>query len=134
MGCVLRVYGTEFGVKDFLRESHLQPYEISLKGELTAASKLSEHSGLKIDISEADFGNLPEQIADAIFYLKRNKNELHRLRHYAGVEAACLDFAIVKRDVFCQYDTFPAELLYLAEELGLDIELTQFSAEETENE
>ena len=37
---------------------------------------------------------------------------------------------ITERDVFCQQDTLPSELLYLAGSIGLDIDLSQFPAVE----
>ncbi len=138
MGCVLRAFGSEFTVDGFLVESRLKPYEIYHKGKPRVEDKpdgeVNDKSGLKIDVSEADFDDLKGQVTDAIFFLKRNRKELKRLCRFAGVEGACLDFALIKRDVSCQYDILPAELLYLAGIIGLDIELTQFSEEKTEEE
>ena len=138
MGCVLRTYGSEFLVDRFLEESTLTPYEIHHKGEprLSTTQELHESSGLKVEVSNAEFEDLKKQVADAISFLKAYRKELERLCRFPGVEGACLDFAWTKRDVFCQYDTLPAELLYLAGSVGLDISLSQFppTAENTTDE
>jgi hypothetical protein len=138
MGCVLRAYGSEFKVDSFLRDSSLKPYSIYRRGEPRFENKpdgeLNDSSGLKIDVSDAEFEDLHGQVAGAISFLRRNQKELKRLRRFPGVERACLDFALSKRDVPCQYDTFPAELLYLAGGVGLDIELSQFPAIEDAEE
>lgn len=134
MGCVLRAYGSEFVVDSFLEESNLKSYAIYRRGqprfEDEFDGKLNDSSGLKIDVSDAKLEDLQRQVADAILFLKRNRKELKRLRRFNGVEGACLDFALIKRDVPCQYDTLPAALLSLAGSLGLDIELSQFPPRE----
>ncbi len=138
MGCVLRAYGSEFMVDRFLEESSLNPYAIYRRGEPRSENKpngeLNDNSGLKISVSDAEFEDLQVQVADAISFLKRNRKELKRLCRFTGVEGACLDFALSKRDVFCQYNTLPAALLYLAGSIGLDIELSQFPARENAEE
>ncbi len=128
MGCVLRAYGSEFQVDSFLQGSSLTPYEIYRKGEERSTEhEVHDSSGLKVEVSSAEFEDLQKQVADAISFLKTYWKELKRLRTYPGVEGASLDFALTKRDVFCQYDTLPAELLYLAGGVGLDIDLSQFA-------
>lgn len=135
MGCVLRTYGSEFHVDRFLQGSSLTPYEIYRKGELRATKQEAhDSSGLKVEVSTAEFEDLQKQVADAIAFLKTYRQELERLRSYPGVEGASLDFALTKRDVFCQYDTLPAELLHLAGGVGLDIVLSKFAPGENEEE
>ena len=119
-------------VDRFLEESGLKPYEVYRKGEPSHRTKTDstfhDSSGFKVAVSDAEFEGLQKQIADAISFLKQNRQELERLRGFPGVEGACLDFALNKRDVFCQQDTLPAELLYLSGSIGLDIDLSQFPA------
>lgn len=135
MGCVLRAYGSEFQVDRFLEGSSLTPYEIYRKGELRSTKQeMHDGSGLKIEVSTAEFEDLQKQVADAIAFLKNNRKELEKLCSYPGVEGASLDFALTKREVFCQYDTLPAELLHLAGSVGLDIDLSQFAPRENEAE
>jgi hypothetical protein len=125
-------------VDSFLQESSLKPYNVYHKGEprpgAATDSALHDKSGLKIEVSNAEFEDLPKQVADAISFLKQNRAELEKLCRLPEVERACLDFGLNKRDVFCQQDTLPAELLYLAGSIGLDIELSQFPAVEDAEE
>jgi len=123
-------------VDRFLEESSLTPYDVYRKGELRLVTnqQLHESSGLKVEVSNAEFEDWQKQVADAISFLKQNRKELERLCRFPGVEGACLDFALSKRDVFCQQDTLPAELLYLAGSIGLDISLSQFPPEESAEE
>ena len=125
-------------VDHFLEESSLKPYDVYRKGEprrrTETDSAFHDSSGFKVAVSDAEFDDLQKQVADAIFFLKQNRQELERLCRFPGVEGACLDFALNKRDVFCQQDTLPAELLYLAGSIGLDIDLSQFPAVENAEE
>jgi hypothetical protein len=125
-------------VDSFLKESSLKPYDVYRKGEPRRRTKtdsaLHDDSGLKVEVSDAEFEDLQKQVADAISFLKQNRQELETLCRFPGVERACLDFGLNKRDVFCQQDTLPAELLYLAGSIGLDIDLSQFPAVENAEE
>ena len=121
-------------VDSFLKGSSLKPYDVYRKGEPRHSPKsdfaLHDKSGFKVGVTEADFEDLPKQIEAAISFLKQNQQELEKLCRVPEVERACLDFGLNKRDVFCQQDTLPAELLYLAGSIGLDIDLSQFPAVE----
>ena len=119
-------------VDRFLEESSLKPYDVYHKGELRleTSQQLHDSSGFKVEVSAAEFEDFEKQVADAISFLKQNRQELERLRGFPGVEGASLDFGLYKRDVFCQRDTLPSELLYLAGGIGLDIDLSQFPAVE----
>ncbi len=83
---------------------------------------------LSIETSKADFDNLNKQIADTIRYLKRNKDKLAYVASTKGIDHAILNFGINlridKKKVLYQSDKFPSELLKLAGDLGLDIELS----------
>ena len=67
---------------------------------------------------------------DAIEFLTHNKTQLHQIMSLPGVEGA-LDFGIVWRDVAFQCDYFPPELIRIAGELGLGIELSQYPPSES---
>jgi hypothetical protein len=125
-------------VDRFLEESSLKPYDVYRKGEPSQRTKTDttfhDSSGLKVAVSDAEFEDLQKQVADAISFLKQNRQELERLCGFPGVEGACLDFALNKRHVFCQQDTLQSELLYLAGSIGLDIDLSQFPAVENAEE
>lgn len=134
MSCVLRAHGSDFLVDLFLQESDLIPCTVYRKKEPRSPAsepqrKVHESSGLHVDVSGADFGNLHDQIQDAISFLQKHKMELERLCKFPGVERVILDFGIAKRATAAQYDHFPPELLYLAGSLGIGIELSQYPIE-----
>jgi hypothetical protein len=58
----------------------------------------------------------------AIAFLKANQVELEQL----GIERIDLDFGIQDRDVAVQGDYFPPELLRLAGNLNIGIEVTRY--------
>lgn len=76
--------------------------------------------------SEAGMDNVLQQIKDAIHFLKINHDELAKLQAFPGAETVCLDFGIEDRDVGLQCDRFPPELLRLAGNLGIGIEITRY--------
>lgn len=52
---------------------------------------------------------------------------------YPGVEEMCLDFAIRRRDIVAQSDLFPAELLWQAGALDIDLVVTHYAIAEEES-
>ena len=100
--------------------------------------KKKRFSGLSIKVSDADFNNLTQQIKDTIDFLKENKDKLWHISQTSEVEHATLDFGIELRidfqKVVYQFERFPNELLKLAGDLGLEIELSLYpqSVEEPE--
>ena len=133
MSCVLRVSGKNFDVDSYLQESKLKVISVYYEGKPRMESKLdskkNEKSGFNIGVSEGDFNDLDKQIKDAIQFLKENSDKLNKLNDFlinikdSGI---CLDFGIKKRNTVVQSNSFPSELLTLAGDLGLDIELTQY--------
>lgn len=132
MSCILTISGRNLNVDAFTDTTKLRPYRKSYKGQpkfntKPDGEKLS-HSSLSIETSKADFDNLRKQIADTIRFLKRNKDKLTHIASTKGVDHAVLDFGIDlridKKMILTQSETFPSELLKLAGDLGLDIELS----------
>jgi len=128
---VIRVYGRDFDVDTFVATCTLPVCTVKRRGEpVLAASqpdgRRHEQSGVHVLASDADFTLFPAQVGDAIAFLRSHGVELRRLRTFAGVETATLDFGIERRDVAVQSDRLPAELLRLAAALDLDIELSQY--------
>lgn len=81
-----------------------------------------------IEVSET-WGDLKPQIVDAIEFLKENELELSRLSTYPGVTKLCLDFPYERRKgAVTQTDSLPAELLLLAGQLGIAIDMTLYPA------
>jgi hypothetical protein len=132
MSCILTISGRNFDVDCFVDKSKLRPYRKSYKGQPRLKTKPDgeklSRSSISIQTSKAGFDNLKKQIADTIRYLKRNKDKLAHIGSTKGIEYAVLDFGIDlridRKQVLTQSDTFPNELLKLAGDLGLDIELS----------
>jgi len=133
MACILTISGENLDVEEFIQKTGLQPYKKFIKGEPTIRTKPEgkKHpfSGLSLEASGADFNQLEKQIEDAIKFLKLNKGKLRQISATKEVDFATLDFGIELRidfeSVVYQFEHFPSELLKLAGELeiGLDISL-----------
>ena len=137
MSCMLRVGGVDLNV-DRLLEFDLKPDSMYRKGEPQSPKSKSKSthptSGVRYVVSNADFDQFEEQKKDAINFMRDNACSIREIMSAAGVDGAELDFGIDKRDVFVQCDSFPAELVRLAGELGLDIMLSQYPTPEEKSE
>src|SRR5205823_6710754 len=102
MSAVIRVYGTDFDVDAFLSHCALPVCAVKHRGEPVFSGSQPDGrrhgaSGVHVLASEADFNEFPAQVNDAIAFLRGNDVELRRLRTFAGVETATLDFRIERR-------------------------------------
>lgn len=134
MACVLRAIGTEFDVDGFLKDSSLPHEAVFHRGEPRApadpgGAKRSA-SGFNAPVSAAGFDDLDAQIQDATHFLREHEDELRRLGRFPGVEEVCLDFGIARRDVAAQSDLFPADLLWQAGALDIDLVVTHYAVSE----
>lgn len=130
MSCLFRATGLNFNVDDFLSHSCLVPDSIWCKGELRTGDKVHQTSGFSLVASEVGFDNLPKQVQDAIIFLKRNEQQIHKLQLFSGEVEMYLDFAIENRNAAAQYDQFPADLLRLAGNLKIGIEISLYSLQD----
>ena len=124
-GCVLHVTGEDFDVDAFLAESRLRPGRVHRRGEARRHDRPFPCSGLSLDVSEAD-GRLRDEVSDALVFLTRHESELRRLRSFPGVTDLRLDFGCYRRDVPAQFEYLPPELLALAGNLDIGIELSLY--------
>jgi len=135
MSCILRASGKNFDVDKFLSQTKLQPCAVFKKGkpkyQARPKGKKNEFSGINIEVSNADFNQLDQQIQDAIKFLQKNKDEVRNLIDFLGLDSESeIDFAIEKRNVRAQTDYFPPKLLVLAGTLGLGIRLSIYPCDE----
>ena len=134
MPCNLVILGKNLDIDAFLAQSKLRGFARIYKGEARFKSqpdgKKVEHSRVAIQTSKAGFDELDKQIKDTIRHLKRHKGQLSYIKHVKEIDLALLDFGINlridKKKVLLQSDRFPSELLKLAGEIGLDIELSLY--------
>ena len=133
MACVLRAIGREFDVDEFLKDTPLPRDVVFHRGELRGpgegAGKRSA-SGFNAPVSEAGLDDLDTQVQDASQFLRVHEDELRRLGGFPGVEEVCLDFGIARRDVPAQSDVFPADLLWQAGALDIDLVVTHCAVAE----
>ena len=139
MAAVLRASGEDFDPEGFVATSPFQPSHVYRKGEpMFPASqpegRRNDRSGLNLVVSEADFDEFPRQVREAAAFLHDHRSELARLRDFRGVDDLTLDFGIARRDVVVQNDYFPPELLRIAGELGMGIELSQYPVGDDEDD
>jgi hypothetical protein len=137
VSCVLRVIGTSFDVDAFLAESELRPQAVFHRGDARVpgvpdAAKWSA-SGFNLDVSEEGFHDLAPQVRDAGRFLDQHEDELRRLGAFPGVEEVCLDFGIARKDVAMQSDVFPADLLWQAGALDIDLVVTHYAVADEES-
>jgi len=126
MSCIFHASGPNFDVDSFLRTSSLVPDRVLHKGEPRGKKSIHEQSGFTMVASNAEMVDPAQQVLDAIEFLKANQVELEKLRHVQGV-TMCLDFGIADRDVVVQCDRFPPELLRLAGNLEIGIEISHYA-------
>jgi hypothetical protein len=125
--CVLRVTGDNFIPSDFLRDSIFEPCLVFRKGERRTASSVWDTSGITVDISSED--NFSAQVRDATVFLENNRVELLRLKQFTGFEELSLDFGVNGKGSFLQSYFFPLELIHLANEFAIELELSIYATE-----
>ena len=129
--CVLRAAGADFDVDAFLATSSLKAIGVRRRGEVRLASNPGgprhERSGFTADVSVKEWNDLPGQIEDAKVFLEEHGAELLRLRSFPGVGGLELDFPVYLRignQIVVQSDRLPADLLFAAGRVGVDIVIT----------
>jgi hypothetical protein len=131
VSCTLRAIGEGFDVEAFLRESPFSRATAFHKGEPRAAASGNggQHgaSGFTLPVSNASADDLAAQVDDATEFLRIHEEELRRLSQFPGLQEVCLDFAIRRRDGAVQIDVFPAELLWQAGALDIDLVVTHLA-------
>lgn len=88
------------------------------------------YAGFQTWVSWNKFGDMSGQVAAAIRFLRRYRDELKRLRSDFEIRDITLDFGydlrIGHNNVAVQWDFLPPALISLAGELGIGIELTLY--------
>jgi hypothetical protein len=135
MGCVLRVYGDNLNVDELLACIKLQPCCVRRKGKprYPNSKRLAESNGFHVTTSDASERDLPRQIKETTKFLNANRNDLLFIKSFAGVEEADLNFSNhsrIRGDIVGQNDSFPTELISIAAEFGLGINLATYGSDE----
>ena len=128
MSCVLRIDGEDLDADALVRVTSLSIYRVDRKGETGLLRSRGPHkrSAVHIDVSDAPFSDLSQQIADAVAFLDRNADAIAAAARFPGVQDARLDFGVEAKDVAIDSNYLPPDLLRRAGELGVGIELSMY--------
>jgi hypothetical protein len=129
MACVLRVAGREFDVDAYIKRGALVPSAVYRRGEARfptlPRARTNARSGFNIVVSKRPFSDFEGQVREALVFLEKQRRAIQALRRRDGVEGATLDFGVERRpDAAVQVQGFPEELVRLAGQLGLALELS----------
>lgn len=124
--CILRAFGDTFNPAEYLRTSSLQPYSIYRRGDRRFRSSESVHevSGLKIEVSSAEWTDRATQFHDAIEFLRSNHLDLQRLTTWSGVEGVVLDFPFEGGDGSANFIRCPIGLARESAALNIELEFS----------
>jgi hypothetical protein len=131
-GCVLRAGGDNFDVDQFLSSSSFRPAAIFRRGERNwpdiASCPVSRISGFNLTVSDDNGDDRGEkQVADALAFIERDRNELMRLTSRKDVKT-CLDFGcVLRRDAFVKSLRLPVEIVRECAALGIEIEVSVYA-------
>lgn len=132
LSCILRIAGETLDVDSLLLHSPLLVYRTWRKGEpRNLKNKCHTDSGAVFIVSEADFDDFAGQLADASAFLNANAPALATLASFAGVQHACLDFAVAfKEGLVLQTSYLPAAFLQAAAVAGIGIAISHYACSE----
>lgn len=125
MSCVLRATGKQFDVDSFLVGCPVEPLSIWRKGQRRSqAAEPSETSGVRFEVSSAEFSDLPAQINDARAFFQRQREWVAALAAFPGVESIVADFGVETRAPHWSSFCFGPELLAALSNAGVALELS----------
>jgi hypothetical protein len=129
MSCVLKVAGREFDVDAYMKRGALVPSGVYRRGEARfptlPRARPNSQSGFNVVVSKKPFSDFEGQVRDAVTFLGKQRRAILALRRRAGVEGATLAFGVERRgDAAVQFQVFPEDLVRLAGQLGVALELS----------
>jgi len=130
MACHLRVDGRRLDPEFWLRQMRVVATYVGHRGDRLPGNRKSRTACFNVNVSGRGFGEFSRQIADAKRFLRTHSALLRQLTDHATVEHAVLDFGISAlvdcREVFAQFITFPADLVALAADVGVALEVSLY--------
>jgi hypothetical protein len=138
--CVLRLISETDSFKSYREKTVLPVCSCFDKGE-KCVKKIIDSFIINFNVSDKEWDDFKGQVEDAKFFLKRYKSEIHKLMESYNITDAFLDFPIYSRlahngtddDIINQNDHLPRELISLAGELNIGIEMAIYSKEGFDN-
>ncbi|MBC9914020.1 hypothetical protein [Chitinophaga varians] len=134
MSCNLTIAGKDFEISSFLSSTALQVVKTGTKGEPRSplrpdGEKLS-YSFLTIETSKADFSDFNTQVQDTVAYFQTHRQQLSLIKETKGIDQVSLDFGIESSEARISQQIFlPVELIGLAAELGISIQVSIYRGE-----
>jgi len=128
--CILKVYSNTNSFKAFSKETDLPVYSCWDKGEPITKKKLSTNNRISLDVSQKEWDDFKGQVSDAIMFLEKYSAQIKRLFATHLVIDAYLDFPLWSRldeNIVNQNDHIPRELVRIAGELNIGIEMAIYS-------
>ncbi|AZI42151.1 hypothetical protein EHF33_04820 [Deinococcus psychrotolerans] len=124
------VRGYQFDPDHFLERSGLThpTMHIWRKGQKSLPSgRIFEFSGLSLEASEAHNESFNDQVINTVAFLKEQSKALSHLLTLNQDISTVFEFCIEDRDVRLQTENLPPELLRLAGNLNIGIDVTRSS-------
>lgn len=130
--CMFHVTSKSESFKEFIKITSLPILWSYEKGDERAKGKRPpwDQYGFACSASDKDWDDFPGQVDDAIKFLKDNFDELDKLVKLFKIDHIRFDFPVesqlVKKDLFSQCDFLPSELIKLASQFNMGIEISQY--------
>jgi len=129
--CFLKIYSDTDSFKVFLADNPDLPiYSCFDKGEPKSRNKLYESNRISFDVSQKEWDDFKGQVNDAILFLEKYSAQIKKLFATHLVTDACLDFPLWSRldkNIVNQNDYIPKELIRIAGDLNLSIEMSIYA-------
>jgi hypothetical protein len=131
---MLHIIGKAFDANQAVADCSLVPYKLWRQGDQKGrtSTRLHENGGATFLVSDADGGQVPAQVSDAIGFLGAHQSGISQLVSTIGVDQAYLDFGwdFPYQRSSGQWNSFPIELLNLCCDLGLSICVSVYGCSE----
>jgi len=124
--CVLKVHSDTDSFKSFEKKTNIPSVKSSEKGELCGINKVRTDYKISFSVSDKEWDDFEGQVEDTIIFLRKHFDELEQLFKTHSVTSAYLDFPLysrLDRNIANQNDHLPKELVQLAGNLSLGIEM-----------
>ena len=136
--CVLKIYSETKSFRGNAALNGLPVYSIYDKGDVRRkrTGELYEDYRVSLDVSDAEWDEFPLQVTDAISFLTKHKVALSELLQSTDDADAYLDFPLwsrISEEIANQNDHLPKELIVLAGELRIGIEMALYSRDAFES-
>ena len=128
--CVLKVYSDTNSFKAFSESTEIPVYSCRDKGEALTSKRLCKEYRISFDVSGREWDEFEGQVNDAILFLEKYHSQIKELFSIHSITDAYLDFPLWSRldeNIVNQNDHIPRELVKLAGELNIGIEMSIYA-------